>query len=116
MLALVCSCRCHNTAIICPPFSENYVRIGGGGVCSIGDMLSWINLRLLQCNGRVSAAIRRNLERELTSGPEEVGVISGGCRRVTETLTDITLQNNIVHVRPTWLHLHSSVILLLFLA
>ena len=40
----------------------------------------------------------RNLERE-------VGVISGGCRRVTETLADITLQNNIVHVRPTWLHI-----------
>ena len=54
----------------------------------------------------------RNLERELTSGPEEVGVISGGCRRVTETLADITLQNNIVHVRPTWLHLINIVIIL----
>lgn len=47
--------------------------------------------------------MRRNLERELTSGPEEVGVISGGCRRVTETLADITLQNNIVHVRPIYM-------------
>ena len=54
---------------------------------------------LLQCNGGVSDAVGRNLERELTSGLEEVGVISGSCRIVTETLANITSQNNIAHVR-----------------